>query len=375
MIRHSSVRFRVAALLIVFFAASFLLQACREGDSRLYLLAAAVPGGMLLFLLLPARLFALDRPSLSAALALCGLGILAPAALRPDLALEQGIRCAASLFLLAAGAVLVRSCRPSFPVAVAAACCGWAALALPLFLLPKTFSLSECGLVLVFLSVSMFLSLRSRLPALMVSAGGCLLLLLTRNAGTAAVCGLISVLLFWAVSGSGFWAGASAVLFAGGITAALCVPFVPAEDSSSSMLSLLAGCPLILPEADGAADPAALDSLFLLLGQQYGFIILCCAVLLLGWILLRGASLAVHARKAFHAALALAAILLLGLRALAFLLSLSGWIPVPSGHFPFLSQEFPELFAHFFLLGILSGVSARNEADLEEDRRLAMLAR
>ena len=53
MIRRSSFRFRAAAFLLVFFAAGFLLPASREGDARLYLLAAAVPGGILFLLLLP----------------------------------------------------------------------------------------------------------------------------------------------------------------------------------------------------------------------------------------------------------------------------------------------------------------------------------
>ena len=104
-------------------------------------------------------------------------------------------------------------------------------------------------------------------------------------------------------------------------------------------------------------------------------VILLCAVLLLMLILLRGASLALHTRKAFHSSLALQAILLLGLRALFYLLSLSGLVPFSSGQFPFLSDALPDLLAQFFLLGILSGVSARNEADLEEDTRLSMLAR
>lgn len=375
MIRRSSFRFRAAAFLLVFFAAGFLLQASREGDARLYLLAAAVPGGILLVLLLPAHFFSLDRPSLSAALALCGLGILAPAAIQPDLALEQGIRCAASLFLLAAGAVLVRSCHPSFPSGVFSAFLGLMMLAFPFFAPESPVSLSEGGLILLFFSVSVFLSMRLRLPALIISLGGMALLLFSGKIDSATACGLVSILLFWAVSGSGLWSLITLILNVGCFAGYLGFSSQPAESAAASVSARLSACPLILPETGEAADPSSLDSLFLLLGEQYGLIILLCAVLLLMLILLRGASLALHTRKAFHSSLALQAILLLGLRALFYLLSLSGLVPFSSGQFPFLSDALPDLLAQFFLLGILSGVSSRNEADLEEDTRLSMLAR
>ena len=51
--KRASFRSRVSALLLVLFAAAFLLPASRTGDSGLYTLAAAVPGMMLLLLFLP----------------------------------------------------------------------------------------------------------------------------------------------------------------------------------------------------------------------------------------------------------------------------------------------------------------------------------
>ena len=117
------------------------------------------------------------------------------------------------------------------------------------------------------------------------------------------------------------------------------------------------------------------DSLFFLLGEQFGLIFLLCAVFLLVILLIRGASLAQHTRKSFHASLALGCILLMGLRALFFLGTAADLIPLSPVTFPFMTSSLPDLFAHFFLLGLLCGISARNESDLEEDARLAMLAR
>ena len=134
--------------------------------------------------------------------------------------------------------------------------------------------------------------------------------------------------------------------------------------------------PLFLPESlHETAGTASPDELFFRFGEQYGLIILFCAVLLVVLFLIRAASLAQHARKAFHASLALGAGLLIGLRTLLFLSTAAGLTAFSPGSFPFLTSSLPDLFAHFFLAGLLSGISARNENDLEEDARLAMLAR
>ena len=369
-----SSRSRVLAMMLVFFAAAFLLPASRAGDSRLYLLAAAVPGGMLLLLVLPAGIMPLDRPSLSAALSLCGLGILAPAAILPDEALSQGMRCIISLFFLMAGTVLVRAFRPSLPAAAVVAACALGLLSVPLSIPDTGFSAAEGGTALLLFAVAAFLSLRLRLPALILSLAG-LLLLLQNGRTYAAVWCAACVLLFWAVSRSALWSGIalfSAVsLFGGWI---LFAPGV-SDGPDGSFLPLLAALPLFPPESPEISAEGFSGSFFFLLGKQYGVILLICAVLLLVFLLLRGASVSLNARKSFHASLAFGAVLLFGLRMLVFLVSAADLLPFSPGEFPFLTASLPDLCAHFFLLGILSGVSARNETDLSEDTRLSMLAR
>ena len=376
MIKNASPRFRVYAMLLLFFAAVFLLPACRAGDPKLYLMAAAVPGVMLLLLIFPAGFFAPDRCSLSAALPLCGFGIMAAACASSDDALSQCMRCAASLFFLAAGAVLVHSFRLSVPAAALAAFCGLGMLCCPLWFPEISFSLAEGGTALLLLAVTAFLALRLRLPALVIALGGMFLLLLGQDAGGAAVWGLSSVLLFWAASDSLLWSGI-ALLGAGalfGVFSRLLSPAV--ENGTLSLLSRIASMPLIPPESvPESTAGVSTDSLFFLLGEQYGLIFLLCAVLLLILLLIRGASVAKHTRKSFHASLVLGIILHFGLRTLLFLCTAAEWIPVSPGVFPFLTSSLPDLFTHFFLLGLLSGVSARNDADLEEDTRLTMLVR
>ena len=247
--KRSSFRFRVSAMLLVLFAVAFLLPASRDGNPKLYLLAAAVPGAMLVLMLLPARVFSLDHPSLSVVLALCGFGLLATSSVRPDETLSQGFRCTAALFFLAAGVVLVRAFRPSVPSAALPALCGLGMLALPLGFPDLPYSLAEGGMALLLFAVSAFLLLRLRLPALVFALGGTFLLLLQQDAGNAVIWGLSGILVFWAASGSALWSGI--LLGATGGFFGIFLGFMPpaSKVSAASFLSRIAAMPLIPPES------------------------------------------------------------------------------------------------------------------------------
>ena len=91
--QKSSPRFRFvgAAALLVLLA--LLVPALRDGDQRLYFLAAGVTASMLLCMIIPARLFSLDQMILSLALYLGAVGIFSLAPADPDAALMQWLRC------------------------------------------------------------------------------------------------------------------------------------------------------------------------------------------------------------------------------------------------------------------------------------------
>ncbi len=372
--KHTSSRSRICALILVFFAAAFLLPACRTGDSQLYLLAAIVPGVMLVLLLLPSAVFFLDRSSLAPALVLCGFGILTSAALSPQEAVSQGFRCAAAMLSLFFGVVLIRAYRPSFAAASGSAVIALGLLSFPFWGAENSFLLTEVGIVFLLLSVTAFLALRMKLPALLFVLGGLSLFLIQRLFCAAAVWGVIGILLFWAVSGSTLWSILALGTVTGLFSGFLLLSSFSAEKTGESLLSGLSALSVLPPEQFRESAVHASRPLFMLLGEQYGLIVLLCSVLLLCLILLRGTSLALHARKSFHASLALGVVLMLGLRTVSFLLSAIGLMPVEAGDIPFLTASLPDLCAHGLLLGLLSGISARNEADLAEDARLAMLA-
>ena len=371
--KHFSFRSRVSVMMLVLFAAVFALSASRSGDARLWLLTAAVPAVMVLLMAVPSRILFLDRPSLSAALVLSGFGIMAGVFIATDTVLSRALYCAGGLFFLLAGIVLVRSFRASLPAASVVAVIAVGIISCPLWI-NGPFSLTAGGLALMIVAVAAFLSLRMYLPALACAGCGLLFLMLQQEVSASVVLGLISVLLFWASSGSGLWTGISFITV-GGLFAGYAALFSPFSGDQSGLLSSpLSAMQFLAPEVPAEGAPVS-DSLLVLLGEHFGLGFLLCALLLLCVILVRGASLALGARKSFHASLALGTVLFFGLRALACILSAAGILPLAADEFVFLSDSPQDLFAVLFLLGVLSGISTRNEAELEEDARLSMLAR
>ncbi len=371
--KRMSFRGRATAAVVVFFAAVFALPASRSGDGTLWMLAAVIPGVMLILLLLPSRVLFLDRPSLAAALALAGFWIMAGVYSSPAAVLSRAVCCAGALFFLLLGAVLVRSFRASFPAAALSAVIALGMLSCPLWY-SGSFSLNGAGIALLLFSAAAFLPLRMYLPALGSVLCGLLLLLLQQSLPASLLLGLSCVLLFWASSGSGLWSGISLAAVGGLLTVYIGFLFPLTGDSAASLLPRIAAVSLLAPETPAGSVSDA-DPLFILLGEQYGLVFLLLALFLLCLLLIRGSSLALGARTSFHASLALGAVLFFGLRALLFMLALAGILPFAAGELPFMTDSVPDLCADFLLLGLLSGISARNETDLEEDTRLSMLAR
>ena len=104
--QKSSPRFRFVGAAVLLVLLALLIPALREGDRRLYLLAAVVTGAMLLSMIIPARLFSLDRLLLSLALYLGAVGIISLAPSDPDAALMQLLRCSVGTVALFIGAII-----------------------------------------------------------------------------------------------------------------------------------------------------------------------------------------------------------------------------------------------------------------------------
>lgn len=367
--KKSSFRYRTCVTFLLFFASVFLLFALKAGDSALYVLSAAVPGTILFLMLFPSRVFFLDRPSLAAALMLSGLGIVSVAGTASDFAISLGWRYLSALFFLFFGAAFFRVYRPGVPSAVVLTFFSLLVISFPL-LWKSTVRITECGTVLLLLTVISFLSVRLCFPAVLSALAGITLFLAEHEVSAAFIAGISLVLLLWVSSGSGLWSllslAVSAALFIGYFS------LFPIQSPDESYTGLLSAFPLLAPETPDFSLSSS-NSLLLHLCRRFGSLFLLFSVLMLCIILFRGASLAVSARKSCHASIAFCAILLYGLRTLFVLFMLSDLLPFPAGDFPFLTDSFPQLCTDYFLLGLLSGISFRNESDLREDVRLSML--
>ena len=375
--RSTPARFMIGAL-IVFFAAAFTRPAVlEEQDTRLYILAAAVSGSLLLggsrFV---SRLLSQDRVLLVVSLALCGLGVLSPVPADIEAAQAQAFRCAGALALMIAGSLFIRIVRPSGTLALLPAVPALFLLALPLVADPG-FHLGFVSVVLLMLAFVILLLSRKQLLAMALALSGTVLLLAQRDPVCAALWSITFLLLFWAYSGHPFilLAGAGCVALAGYIMNLLDPGLFVKAENSSLFTSLSPGWVGLEMSDPFLAEVFSPDtSLFPWIAIRYGWIFAACVLLLYPVIILRGSALARASGNRLHGMIAMGAVLLTGLTAIAALLSDFGIWPVPGLSLPGLSCDMSSLCVFLFLMGLCGGVSLRNQSDLEEDAHIAMLA-
>lgn len=375
----SRFRFVGAASLTVLLA--LLVPALRGGDRRLYLLAAGVTGAMLLCMIIPARLFSLDRPILSFALYLGAVGIFSLASADPDAALIQLLRCSVGVVALIIGAMMIRIVTASMLTAGISSFLGLLLIAGGLLVRDAALPFTEAALVLLVIAFASLLSCHGGVTALFPSLAGTALLLLRGMTNEAAVLALAVLFLLWSADGRAVVSIvaliAFAVLFFGAWRLGYLPAFMPAEEHAAS-LSALADAGLF--GTDGAAalpeDPALPGSSLLYgIASHFGLVMTGLTLLLYLPLVLRGASVAGTARTRFHAVLAMGCTLIFALRVPAGLLPAFGVLPLPLSPLPLLTSSLPDLSAQMLTLGLLCGISSVNEADLAEDAHLAMLAK
>lgn len=376
--QKSSSRFRFvgAAALLVLLA--LLVPALRDGDQRLYFLAAGVTAAMLLCMIIPARLFSLDRMILSLALYMGAVGIFSIAPADPNAALMQWLRCSVGAVTLIIGAMLIRVLTVSMLTSGITSFLGLLLLAGGLLTRDVTLPFTEAGVILLMIAFSSLLSAHGGIAAMIPGLAGSALLLLQGQTVEAIVLALAIFLLLWSSDGRIIVALAALVVFAAVFFAAgqlgYLPPFSPGETHTASLSTLVSAG---LFGTEGTAADASLPASSLLYGLagRYGLVFTGLTLLLYLPLVLRGASVAGSARSRFHAVLAMGCTLLFAFRIPAGLLSAFGVLPLPISPLPLLTDSLPDLCAQMLTLGLLCGISSVNEADLAEDAHLAMLAK
>ena len=373
----SSPRFRFVGAAFLLLLLMFLVPALREGDRRLYLLAALVPGCFLVSVTLLARFFSLDRFLLSLTLLLCSAGIAAFALTDPEAAFAQALRCAAGLGVLVLGAVLVRSLSDTLLTALASGFLGILALSSGFLSPSSALPLAGVGQALLLISLGALLSSGRVLAALVLGIGGTALLAAGHGLVPALVWSLVFLMLLWSADGSLF------TLLAGGALAGVLLfvfrtapggASISTQEPSVPVLRVLVSAGWIGTDHLPDGLSAGTSSLFPLLSAHYGLPFAGLTAFLLLPLFQRGAFIAGISRSRFHAVVAMGCSLLAAFRAIAALLSVFGILPLPECPFPLLTSSLPDLCAGMVLPGLLCGISGRAAAELEDDARLAMLA-
>lgn len=374
--QKSSARFRFTGVMLFLALFFFLVPALQEGDYRLYMLAACIPCAMLLCCTILARAFSLDRLILALSLFFCSAGIASLAMTAPDIALVQAFSCGIGIIVLIIGAILIRSLSGSLLTAVSTAFLGLLLLAgkliAPTFALPVT----QPALALLLISFAVLLSREGPISAACLGIASAVLLLLRGETADALIWGTAVLLLLFAADGRMLVVLPSLAAF-GLLFYFMVIARTPAvvssgELSADTLKAVGALGADLLPEGMTVQESG---SRFPRLIGHYGLIFAGLTVLLYLPLFLRGTTVASFARTRFHAILAMGISLLLGLYTLASVLSFFGFLPFEGLELPLLTTSLPSIGAHLFLVGILCGISGRNDSDLAEDAHLAMLAK
>ena len=378
--QKSSPRFRFSGAAALLVLLALLVPALREGDQRLWLLTGGVTGAMLLCMIIPARLFSLDRLILSIALYLGAVGIIALAPADPDAALMQLLRCSVGAVALIIGAVIIRVMSSSMLTAGISSFLGILILAAGLIARGVSLPLTEAALVLLIISFAAFVSCHGGVTALIPGLIGTVLLLLRGMTVDAVILSLTILLLLWSSDGRIVVTLAALAVFTALFIGADWFGYLPsltASEEHAASLSAIVSAGLFSAEGAAVSPDAVLpaSSLLYKLAGGYGLVLTGLTLLLYLPLVLRGASVAGSARSRFHAVLAMGCTLIFALRVPAALLPAFGVLPLPLGSLPLLSDSLPDLCAQMLTLGLLCGISSVNEADLAEDAHLAMLAK
>ena len=367
-------RFMIGALMLFFAAAFARPAALQEQDTGLYILGGAVAGAFLLGgSKLLTRVLCQDRILFVVSLSLCALDVLIQAQADFSAGLSRAFICTGSLLLMVAGSFFVRAVRPTLTFGLIAAVPTLVFLAFPL--LTDTASLSLClvSLALLMIAFVTLLTARYQLFAILFALAGTALLFAQHLPVPALIWSTAFLLLFWAYSGHLMLLLAGA----GGVTALVFLfSGFPASPDTPSLFASVnpgwVGLELTDPILETGISSEA--SVFTWVAFRYGWIVAACVLLLYPVIMLRGSALARSSRSRLHGMLSMGAVLLTGLTAVAALLSDFGILASSGLSLPGLAADTPSLCVFLFLMGMLGGVSVRNQADLEEDAHIAMLA-
>ena len=398
----------IALLTALFIGAGLLLCAVRSAgvvDMRaLYLMAMMVPVCLLTTIALP-RITPIDPLIMALTNFLCGVGVVILYTVSPERGLRQ-----ANYYVIGLGAMLVMSLivskkRRFKGLTILSMMLGIGGLILPLAFgeweggaknwvsIPFFGSLQPSEIVKLSLVLAMayyFSAHRTvfqMMPAIFF-AGACLLLLmLQRDLGTALIYYMTTLVMFYVACGNvpltvlGAGGGVAAAMLGYRMFAHVKVRVAmwrnpwsdPLDKGYQIIQALLAiGSGGLFGVGLGQGTPEKIpayfnDFIFAVICEQLGLVfgVLLLAVYVL--LILRGAAVITRARRSFDMLLGCGVLAMLAIQTVMIVGGVIKMLPLTGVTMPFISYGGSSLLSCLCMIGILHGIAARAQEDLEED--------
>lgn len=398
----------IALLTAVLVAGGLLLRAfAQEGQTdtqALMLLALMAPLGLATTLLLP-RALPIDALTMALTNLLCGISVVILYTVSPTRGVRQALFYAGGLAVMVLMAAVVSRVRHWKGLTRLAMVLGVAALALPLAFgewnngaknwveIPglAPFQPSELVKLCVVLTLAYYFSAHrtvwQMMPAILF-AGACLLLLmLQRDLGTALIYYLTTLVLFYAACGNlpltllGMAGGAGAAVLGYQMFAHVKVRVAmwknpwsdPLDKGYQIIQALLAiGSGGLFGVGLGQGTPEKIpeyhnDFIFAVICEQMGLVFGLLLLVVYVLLIARGVSIITRSRRSFDLLLGCGVLAMLAIQTLMIVGGVIKMIPLTGVTMPFMSYGGSSLLSCMAMIGILHGVCARAQDDLEED--------
>ncbi len=405
--RHPDRRL-VAAMMLFFFSAFLLIALKGELRWQGFALAVAVPVLIYIATMWLPRFFPADKLLLSIANFLCGLGVLVLYSTDLDAGTSRGLQqainysvgIAAMLFCI----LIVRYVR-RWKLFVQIVALGSAGLiALPLVIGTEVngatnwiriagmnLQPSEVVKVSLLLVLSYSMSRRRFWPWL-IFAGFCLaVLMLQKDLGTALIYYITALLMYFASTGNlpmtglGLLGGAGAAVLGykmfNHVRVRVAIwqnPWMYYEKSGYQIAQVLMAIASggLFGVGLGLGAPRVIpvyftDCIFAVICEQFGIIFGILVLVMYVILILRGASIALRARRGFMGLLAMGATVMLGVQTFVIIGGVLKLIPLTGVTMPFVSYGGTSMVSCMAMIGLIQGVASVNQDDMEYDYEIS----
>lgn len=398
----------IVLLTALFIAGALLLAAVRTPGTTdmqaVYLLCMMVPAGILVTLALP-RMLPIDPLIMALTHFLCGTGVVILYTVSPERGLRQANYYVIGLMAMIIMSLIVSKKRRFKGLTVFSMLLGVGALILPLAFgqwsggaknwvsIPffGSFQPSELVKLSLVLAMAYYFSAHrtvfQMMPAILF-AGACLLLLmLQRDLGTALIYYMTTLVMFYVACGNvpltaiGLAGGAGAAVMGYKMFAHVKVrvamwrnpwsdPLDKGYQIIQALLAIGSGGLFGVGLGQGAPEkiPAYFnDFIFAVICEQLGIVFGILLLVVYVLIVLRGVTIISRSRRSFDMLLGCGVLAMLAIQTVMIVGGVIKMLPLTGVTMPFISYGGSSLLSCLCMVGILHGICARAQEDMEED--------